>query len=69
MGFRVRSALSVIGYINKIYPREITGNEICEALGLSNCTVQRALQTLVARGEIEISGKRGRSNLYRYKQN
>lgn len=69
MSYRLKNVLSVDAYLQKGFPNDFTINEICEALRMCDNTAQRAIKSLISRGTVELVGKRGRSNLYRYKQN
>jgi predicted transcriptional regulator with HTH domain len=55
-------------YLSKIHPKSATLSEIAKALRIQSCSADSWISSLVANRQIEISGKRGRSNLYRLKK-
>jgi hypothetical protein len=55
-------------YLKQIYPKNATKKEIFEAVGIASCFGGTSLDTLVVRRKIEVTGKKGSSNLYRYKK-
>jgi len=59
-------AQKILDYLKSIYPRAETKREICSSTRVSYCTVGKWLRTLVADRKVEICGKKGRCNLYRY---
>jgi len=59
---------SVQDYLKRIYPKSATKAEIFSAVRIKGCCGDTSLDTLVVRREIEVSGKKGRYNLYRYKK-
>jgi Mn-dependent DtxR family transcriptional regulator len=63
----VQISISVLDYLKKIYPRAATEGEIEQEAQVSGCTCGKAIKSLTARGSIEIAGKKGNANLYKYK--
>ena len=59
---------TIKAYLEKIYPRSATKAEIFSVLGIKGCCGDTSLDTLVVRRSVEITGKDGRRNLYRYKK-
>jgi len=59
---------SIQDYLKQIYPRSATKAEIFSATGIKGCCGDTSLDTLLVRREIEVTGKKGRCNLYRYKK-
>ena len=57
---------AIIGYLKSIYPNSATKSEIFSKIGASGCVGESWLDTLVAGHKIQVSGKKGRFNLYRY---
>jgi len=55
-------------YLKQIYPDSATKTQIFSKVGVRGCTCDTWLRTLVVRRNIEVSGKKGRYNLYRYKK-
>jgi len=60
-------SISVLGYLKKIYPRAATEAEIEQEAQVPSCTCGKAIRSLTVRGSIEIAGKKGNANLYKYK--
>ena len=54
-------------YLKEIYPKVATKKEIFKAVGIASCCGGTSLDTLVVRRKIEVTGKKGSNNLYRYK--
>jgi hypothetical protein len=61
-------AKSVQDYLKQIYPKSATKAEIFSAVRVKGCCGDTSLDTLLVRRAIEITGKKGRCNLYRYKK-
>ena len=59
-------AQSIVNYLKKIYPKSATKSEIFSEIGISGCVGESWIKTLVTAREIEVVGKKGRYNLYRY---
>ena len=57
-------AKKIVEYLEAIYPERATMSEISKALGIKSCSLNPWMQTLVASKDVEITGKKGRSNLY-----
>jgi len=57
----------VTGYLKKIYPKSATASEIAKALGIQACSADPWISSMLANRQIEVTGKRGRSNLFRLK--
>ena len=57
----------VTSYLKKIYPGSATASEIAKALGIEACSASPWISSLLADRQIEVSGKKGRSSLYRLK--
>jgi hypothetical protein len=55
-------------YLKQSYPKCLTKTEIFSALGIKGCCGDTALDSLVVRRTIEVTGKKGSRNLYRYKK-
>jgi len=68
MSKKIEAKISVLKFLEKIYPKPATEKEIWEQIGISSCTCGGALRTLISRGSIEVVGKKGNANLYRFKQ-
>lgn len=67
MSKKVKAKTSILEYLKKIYPKSATEKQILQEIGMSSCTCCGALRTLRARDSIEVVGKRGNANLYRFK--
>jgi hypothetical protein len=59
---------SIEDYLKQIYPKSVTKAEIFKALGIEGCCGGTSLDSLVVRRTIEVTGKKGSRNLYRYKK-
>jgi hypothetical protein len=64
----INIAETIQDYLKRIYPKSATKAEIFSALGVKGCCGDTSLDTLVVRRIVEVSGKKGRRNLYRYKK-
>lgn len=56
----------ILEYLKAAYPKAFTIDDICEKTRFSQCAAGGWLRTLVSRRKIEICGKQGRHNLYRF---
>ena len=56
----------ILEYLKSIYPKPATIKQICSGTGISTCTGNSWIKTLISTRDIEICGKEGRYNLYRY---
>jgi len=65
---RTEFAERIVEYLRKIHPRSATLSEIAKALRMQSCSADPWISSLVANRQIEISGKKGQSNLYRLKK-
>ena len=59
-------AKKIVEYLKEIFPSSATKTEIFSNVGIKGCTGNPWLNTLIASRKIEVSGKKGRYNLYRY---
>jgi hypothetical protein len=57
----------MVEYLKNIYPRPATLKELCSVIGISACVGSSWIKTLISTREIEVYGKDGRRNLYRYR--
>ncbi|MGA2239179.1 MAG: hypothetical protein ABSG74_08205 [Candidatus Bathyarchaeia archaeon] len=64
---RTELAERIVEYLRKIHPKSATLSEIAKALHLQSCSADPWISSLVANRQIEIAGKKGRSNQYRLK--
>ncbi len=55
-------------YLKQIYPKSATKAEIFSVVGVASCCGGTPLDSLVVRRKVEVTGKKGSSNLYRYKK-
>lgn len=62
----IEIAEKIVEFLKGIYPNSATKTEILSDVGVKGCTGDPWLKTLVASRKIEVSGKKGRYNLYRY---
>jgi len=69
MSRKVQAKVAILDYLKSIYPRSATEKEILKEIGLSGCACSGALRTLRSRGSVEQAGKKGKSNLYKFKPN
>jgi len=69
MSKSMEAKISVAKYLEEISPRSATKKEIMREIGMeiSGCVCERALKTLRSRGTVEVVGKRGNANLYRFR--
>ena len=58
----------IIDFLKSIYPKSATKNEIFKEVGIESCCGGTSLDTLVVRRKIQVTGKKGSSNLYSYKE-
>jgi len=65
---RTELADRIVDYLGKIYPKSATALEIAKALRMQSCSANPWISSLMANREIEIVGKKKRSNLYRLKR-
>ena len=56
----------ILDCVKEAYPESRTLREISKAVGIQSCSVHPWIDTLLSSRDIEISGKKGRSNLYRF---
>jgi hypothetical protein len=54
----------ILDYLKSIYPKSATKKEIFKAVGIASCCGGTSLDTLVVSRKIEVTGKKGSSNLY-----
>ena len=66
MSPRAEIGRQIIEYLKRIYPKTATVSDISRATRLQSCSVHPWLSTLLADRDVEIAGKKGRSNLYRF---
>lgn len=64
---KIRARKSILDYLRKIHPRSATAKEILQETGVVDCACGGALRTLRARDSVEVAGKEGNANLYRFK--
>ena len=57
---------AIVSYLRKIHPKSATKKEIFSQIGISGCSGESWIKTLVSAREIQVAGKKGSSNLYRY---
>jgi len=67
MSKKVKARVSIRDYLEEIYPRSATKKEILQETRIKECTCDGALRTLRSRGFIELIGKKGNANIYRFK--
>ena len=68
MSKSMKAKKSVVDYLKEIYPQPATKDKIMREIGIkiSGCLCDRALKTLRSRGNIQVVGKEGNANLYRF---
>ena len=64
---RIEVGHKILEYLQAVYPQAQTIEEICEKTAISRCGAGGWLRTLVSRRRVEICGKKGRFNLYRFR--
>jgi predicted transcriptional regulator with HTH domain len=65
---RTELADRIVKYLAKIYPKSATLAEIAKALRMHSCSADPWISSLLANRQIEVLGKKGRSNTYRLKK-
>lgn len=55
-------------YLEKIYPESATKKEIFTEVGVRACAGDTWLRTLVVNRDVQVVGKKGRYNLYRFEK-
>lgn len=67
MSKKVKAKITLLECLKKIYPKSATEKEIMHETGIASCTCGGALRTLRSRGLVEVVGKKGNANVYRFK--
>jgi len=67
MSRKVGARVAIREYLESVFPEPATENEILQHVHVRSCAAGGALRTLRSRGVVEVVGKKGRANLYRFK--